>query len=574
MTTSETGSALVETIYASTVLSRHIDGIVGDLEGQVLDLLKADDLNPSSSLAAPQTALLSLPAEIERHIALAQHIQASFGVGPPGYGKLGEVLGQTANPALAFDNAGAILLINAAARRVGWAGKSLVELCGSAGAAGALHGAAVAIAQNDDASAVPITLNRVGKPAQAGVVKRAGARVADAWGRPVWLLMLADLAIDDTLAAQARAVYGLTEAEALVAVRFVQGIGLNDIASERGVSLETVRSQFKSIKAKTGARDLHILTRLLCALAMGIDAPAGDAEAGEASAEAPRACTLRLRDGRRFDYLRQGAARGAPVLLLHTLGYGAQLTAAAQRYASAQGLSIISPFRAGHAWSDPAPASGAEALLDQATEDMAALLDQLGHTRVRVIGHGAGSTHAIRFASRHPERVDAVVMVCRGPVWRNEWLSELSPNHRAFALVLRHLPGAARLIMGAILQHFNKNGPRDYVANAAQNSPPDLAALAHPEVLHLIGHGVTFGLRQGPEAYCREFAQMQLDLTEEANALACPLTLIYGAEDRITPPVFAQRFVQAVPKARLIEVADAGHYLIYSHWRAVLDALA
>jgi pimeloyl-ACP methyl ester carboxylesterase len=85
---------------------------------------------------------------------------------------------------------------------------------------------------------------------------------------------------------------------------------------------------------------------------------------------------------------------------------------------------------------------------------------------------------------------------------------------------------------------------------------------------------VTFGLRQGPEVYCREFLQMQLDLTEEARALTCPLTLIYGAQDRIAPPMLARRFAEAVPQTRMIELADAGHYLFYSHWREMLEAVA
>lgn len=575
MTNSETGPALIETIYASTVLSRSIDSIIGDLEGQVLDLLKAIAANPAKSLAAPEIALLLLPPEVERHVAMARHIQSAFGAGLSGQGWLGEVLERIASPALAFDATGAILLMNGAARRAGWEGKSLAHLGGGASQADAIHQAAVAIPEADDISAAPIKLKPAGKATQAAVVKRAGARAADAWGGPVWILMLADLAIDDTLVAQARAVFGLTEAEALVAVRFVQGVSLDEIAASRRVSLETIRAQIKSIKAKTGARDLQILMRLLCALAYGIYAPEGSAAAaGQPSAAAPWTDTMRLRDGRRLDYLRQGAARGAPVLVLHTLGYGSQLTAVAHRYADAKGLSIISPLRAGHAYSDPAPEGDAQALFDQAADDMAALLDHLGIVRVRIIGHAAGAAHAIRFASRYPKRVDAIVMVCRGPVWRNEWLNEISPNHRAFALVLRHLPGAARLIIGAILQHFNKHGSRGFLVNAAQESPPDVAALADPDVLHLIGHGVTFGLRQGPEVYCREFAQMQLDLTEEARALACPLTLIYGAQDRIASPAFARRFADAVPQTRLIELADAGHYLFYSHWRAMLDAAA
>ena len=81
MKNGEIGPALIETIYASTVLSRSIDNIIGDLEEQVLALLKAIAANPASSLAAPETALLSLPPEVERHIALAQELCLDLGDG-------------------------------------------------------------------------------------------------------------------------------------------------------------------------------------------------------------------------------------------------------------------------------------------------------------------------------------------------------------------------------------------------------------------------------------------------------------------------------------------------------------
>jgi hypothetical protein len=34
-----------------------------------------------------------------------------------------------------------------------------------------------------------------------------------------------------------------------------------------------------------------------------------------------------------------------------------------------------------------------------------------------------------------------------------------------------------------------------------------------------------------------------------------------------------QHLAAAVPQSRLIEMADAGRYLFYSHWRAMLDAV-
>ena len=69
MTNGEIGPALIETIYASTVLSRSIDSIIGDLEGQVLELLRANALNPARSLTAADSALVEVPPEVERHAA-------------------------------------------------------------------------------------------------------------------------------------------------------------------------------------------------------------------------------------------------------------------------------------------------------------------------------------------------------------------------------------------------------------------------------------------------------------------------------------------------------------------------
>lgn len=42
-------------------------------------------------------------------------------------------------------------------------------------------------------------------------------------------------------------------------------------------------------------------------------------------------------------------------------------------------------------------------------------------------------------------------------------------------------------------------------------------------------------------------------------AIRCPTTVIVGAGDELTPPEVAREIADAVPGARLIEIADAGH---------------
>lgn len=58
--------------------------------------------------------------------------------------------------------------------------------------------------------------------------------------------------VDGSIAQRLRSLYGLSLAEAQVTVRLAEGAGPCDIASERGVALATVRSQFKTVYGKLG----------------------------------------------------------------------------------------------------------------------------------------------------------------------------------------------------------------------------------------------------------------------------------------------------------------------------------
>jgi pimeloyl-ACP methyl ester carboxylesterase len=52
-----------------------------------------------------------------------------------------------------------------------------------------------------------------------------------------------------------------------------------------------------------------------------------------------------------------------------------------------------------------------------------------------------------------------------------------------------------------------------------------------------------------------------LDLRAQLPALSVPTTVVVGGRDRLTPPRLGRTVAKAVPGARLVEVADAGHML-------------
>jgi 3-oxoadipate enol-lactonase len=91
---------------------------------------------------------------------------------------------------------------------------------------------------------------------------------------------------------------------------------------------------------------------------------------------------------------------GAPVVLLHPAGFGTSILEPVVQLLAAQ-VEVIVPERRGYGASAdlPAPTS-----IDDASDDLAALLDRLDLERVTVVGVSAGATLSLAFALRHPDR--------------------------------------------------------------------------------------------------------------------------------------------------------------------------
>ncbi|MSO75674.1 MAG: helix-turn-helix transcriptional regulator [Alphaproteobacteria bacterium] len=94
---------------------------------------------------------------------------------------------------------------------------------------------------------------------------RSGVPTGRGGGTPaVVLILISDPDREKSgIARDLRALYGLTPAEADVAVALAEGKTLDRVAEERGVSRETVRFQLKAIYAKTGTSRQAELARLV-----------------------------------------------------------------------------------------------------------------------------------------------------------------------------------------------------------------------------------------------------------------------------------------------------------------------
>ena len=77
-----------------------------------------------------------------------------------------------------------------------------------------------------------------------------------------------------------------------------------------------------------------------------------------------------------------------------------------------------------------------------------------------------------------------------------------------------------------------------------------------------------------PEVFTRDFvACAHYDFTERLEQIHCPVIVICGSEDRMTPPADLQALAASFPRARLEIVPGAGHMLMLEQPQILTELL-
>jgi len=210
--------------------------------------------------------------------------------------------------------------------------------------------------------------------------------------------------------------FGLSETEAEVVRALVECKSLRMIAEARGRSVETVRSQMRSIMGKTETHSQAELVRITLSLmdVVGQTQAVSEGLTGRVDgvcALEPRPFQSLLRpDGRRLDYIVLGDPNGKPALFLPG-DYGLiRWPASAEREAAKRGLKVIVPVRAGFGHSSDLRKR--DNVPDALSDDFMAILRENDVKRCPIISTGSDSYFAFLLAARYPKQVSA--MLCFG----------------------------------------------------------------------------------------------------------------------------------------------------------------
>jgi pimeloyl-ACP methyl ester carboxylesterase len=232
-------------------------------------------------------------------------------------------------------------------------------------------------------------------------------------------------------------------------------------------------------------------------------------------------------------------------VLIHGAGFDHTAWALHSRWFAHNGFSVLVPDLPGHGRSaGPALRSIAEM-----ADWIAALLNAAGAGKAHLIGHSMGSLIALETAARHPDKVSALSLIGTAATMTvgPDLLKAAEANDQA-AIDMVSIWG-----LGFSAERGGSLAPGLWMHGGAQRTLQQCA----PGVLY------------SDLAACNAYA----DALTSAAKVTVPTTVIIGERDMMTPAKAGKALAAAIPNARTVVLAGAGHMMMAERPDELLAAL-
>jgi pimeloyl-ACP methyl ester carboxylesterase len=239
-------------------------------------------------------------------------------------------------------------------------------------------------------------------------------------------------------------------------------------------------------------------------------------------------------------------------VFIHGAEHDHSVWALQTRYFAHHGFSVLAVDLPGHHRSAGPALTGIAALADW----LAALLDAAGVARACVIGHSMGSLVALDFAARYPARATHLALLATAaPMAVSDALLDAALNREPEAIAMVNQWSHSTLSAKPSCP-----GPGFWLHGMNQRLMERVSAAGEPGLFHT------------DFTACNAYT----DGLARAAQVRCPVRLIVGRRDAMTPPRAAQALGQAFAEASVpvdTVTLEAGHALMTEQPDATLDAL-
>jgi pimeloyl-ACP methyl ester carboxylesterase len=266
-------------------------------------------------------------------------------------------------------------------------------------------------------------------------------------------------------------------------------------------------------------------------------------------------------DSLRLHYVDEGPSDAPPLLLVHGNPTWSYLWRHQLRDLPARGHRCVAPDHMGFGRSDKPPHLSAYSLRAHIDHTLA-LVDQLDLRDVILVAHDWGGPIGLGALL---ERVDRL----RGLVLMNTWAWELPSFVPPFLREFRTEGLGEILALGGNL--FVESIPGGMVRRDTDPVMMDAYRAPFPN----------YWSRVGPLAFQREIPLTERDrsahlisaIQDRLLELDVPALLVWGMRDRVFQPMFLEQWREMLPAAQVVELHDAGHFLVEDRPDAITEAI-
>lgn len=233
------------------------------------------------------------------------------------------------------------------------------------------------------------------------------------------------------------------------------------------------------------------------------------------------------------------------VVMLHGAGFDHSTWALHSRWFAHHGHSVLAPDLPGHGRSGGEPLKTIADMADWT----AALLDAVGASKAKLIGHSMGSLIALDTSARHPDRVSALALIgTTGTMAVGPDLLKAAEVNNPDAIDMVSIWG-----LGFKAELGGSLAPGLWMHQGAQR------------VLQQTRPGVLYADLNA----CNNYR----DALTAAAQVKVPATFILGERDMMTPAKGGKALAAATPNSRTVVVPGAGHMVMVEAPDELLAAL-
>ncbi len=289
-------------------------------------------------------------------------------------------------------------------------------------------------------------------------------------------------------------------------------------------------------------------------------------------AQVATARQAQLQDGRRLGFAQFGDADGFPVVMFHDLWGNRNIRHPDDAILARLGIRLIGVDRPGYGVSSR---KSGRSLMD-VVDDVMLLSKALKLDRFAVLGHSAGGPYALACAWRFPQIVKRCAVVAPlPPLDHRQGFGAIHPVYGRLFQLAGGNEAFFRLLMRGFIFFDGQRGADQFIRElGGLLSPADQQVLSNIN-LFKNRRDIWEELRGGgSDSLADEMITLTRPWGFRLQSIEIPVDIWWGEADVFCAPGVGERMASMIPQAQLRLEPDAGHFMLYSHWQAILEPLA